>query len=377
MRVLMLNYEFPPLGGGAGHATACLLQQYAGRPGLAIDLVTSSTAKERAETLAGNITVHYLDIGKRGGLHYQSMRDLLAYAWRAGRRARRLMRERGYDLCHAFFGIPCGHIARRLGLPYIVSLRGSDVPFYNERFRTLDRLVFSRMSVRIWRQAQFVVANSQWLRRLALRTAPGQRIEVIGNGVDTDAFRPAPRRHEGLRVLCVARLIARKRVDALIRAVAALREAHVRLTLVGSGKEEASLRRLATQLGIADRVDFAGTVPPQRVVRYYQDSDVFALPSLSEGMSNAALEAMACGLPIVMPDTGGAAELLRDGANGFLLSRGSAGELSEALGRYARDPALARRHGARSRQIAEGLSWKNVATRYAELYSLTAGEAAK
>ncbi len=374
MRVLMLNYEFPPLGGGAGHATACLLREFSRREGLAIDLVASSAGRARVERLAENIFVHYLDIGKRGGLHYQTMPELLAYAWKARWHARRLIRQHHYELCHAFFGIPCGCLAGRLGLPYIVSLRGSDVPFYNERFRGLDRLVFRQMSVRTWKGAAFVVANSQWLRRLALRTAPQQHIEVIGNGVDTQRFRPARSAHAGLRVLCVARLIARKRIDVLMRAVAAVGEADVHLTIVGSGNEERPLRELARQCGVEDRVSFAGNVPRGKIVDCYHRSDVFVLPSLSEGMSNAALEAMACGLPIVMTNTGGAAELLRDGENGILMGGGSVREVSEALRRYLEEPELARTHGARSREIAEGLSWEKAASQYAELYARAGGE---
>ena len=373
MRVLMLNYEFPPLGGGAGHAMACMLRKFAAWPDLIIDVVTSSAGAAREERMADNITVRCLDIGKRGGRHYQTMRDLLAYALKARRAARRLVADRRYDVCHAFFGIPCGWIARGLDLPYIVSLRGSDVPFYNERFRLLDRLLFARMSRGIWREAAFVVANSAGLRALALRTSPEQDIQVIPNGVDTDEFRPRPGGHEGLRVLCVARLIARKRVDVLIRAVAELRDQDVRLTLAGEGNQEQALRALAIECGAGEKVRFAGNVPRDSMPALYQENDVFVLPSANEGMSNAALEAMACGLPIVMTDTGGAQELLCDAEDGFLVGKGSVREVAQALHRYLDDPGLVCGHGARSRQIAEGLSWGQVAGKYAELYARAAG----
>jgi len=372
MRVLMLNYEYPPLGGGAGHAAACLLEQFRERTGVAVDLVTSSPDRQRVERPAEHITIHRVNICKRGTLHYQSMRELCVYAWKARSYARRLAAVRRYQLCHAFFGIPCGVIAQGLGVPYIVSLRGSDVPFYNERFRVLDRLVFARLSERVWRGAAFVVANSQWLRRLALRVAPRQRIEVIGNGVNTQAFRPAPVPHEGLRVLCVARLIRRKRIDVLIRALALLRDADVWLTLAGTGNAERELRRLATRLGVARRVEFAGRVAEERIADLYHYSDVFVLPSRSEGMSNAVLEAMACGLPVVMADTGGAEEVLRDGENGFLLRGDSAREVAAVLRRYLLRPGLARRQGDVARRTVEGLSWQRVAERYLELYRLAA-----
>lgn len=368
MRILMLNYEFPPLGGGAANATAHLLREFAAVPQLSIELVTSSTGSARVESFSENISIHFLDIHKRGSLHYQSYRDLLVYSWKAFRYARRLVRERTYDLCHAFFGIPCGHIARKLRVPYIVSLRGSDVPFFNERFRYLDRFLFRRMSRRIWRDARCVVANSKGLRELALTSAPSQKIEVIYNGVDTELFRPAPRRTDGLRVVCVSRLIKRKGIDYLIRAISELRGEDVSLVVAGTGNMERELRALARKTGVADRIHFSGFVPHDQTAKLYQESSVFCLPSNNEGMSLTVLEAMACGLPVLVTDVGGSAELLEDGRNGFLLQKQSPSDIAEKLRAYLENPGLLTEHGTRSRQIAETMSWHRTASAYKELY---------
>jgi L-malate glycosyltransferase len=370
MRVLMLNYEYPPLGGGAANATAHILREFAKRDDLDVDLVTSSTGKSRIEQLSPRITLHFVDIGKRGSLHYQTMRDLIAYAFRAGRYAKDLIKRGEYDLCHAFFGIPCGHIARKFRLPYVVSLRGSDVPFYNERFRWLDRLFFRRLSVEIWGNARVVVANSEGLRELALRTAPAQPIRVIPNGVDVETFRPAAsKRTGGLRVLCVSRLIERKGIEYLLRAMAELRGAPCTLTLAGTGNLESHLRALCQTLGIGDAVRFLGFVPHEQIVPVYQEHDVFVLPSLNEGMSNTVLEAMACGMPVLMTNTGGASELIEDGANGYLFEARSPKAVADKLRRYLGDPSLAAAHGARARQIAERRSWSGVADAYRSLYT--------
>ena len=368
MQVLLLNYEFPPLGGGAGNATAYLLREFARDPEIRLDLITSSTDAAREEAFSENIRIHFLDIGKTGGLHYQSNRNLLAYSWKAFSYGRRLVRANHYDVCHAFFGIPCGFIARKLGLPYIVSLRGSDVPFYNERFRVLDRLLFKRLSVRIWQGAAWVVANSTGLRNLALESAPNQPIEVIHNGVDTEAFRPAHRRGDGVRVVCVARLIRRKGIEYLIRAISQLPDWDIRLTIAGNGNQEGALRALAHELGVAARVEFAGFVDHDAIAAVYRQHDVFVLPSLNEGMSNTVLEAMACGLPLILTDTGGTAELLEPEANGFTVAMRSAEDIAAKLRWYAENPEMIRRHGQRSREIAESRGWRSVAEAYKKLY---------
>ncbi|MFC1734519.1 glycosyltransferase [Candidatus Hydrogenedentota bacterium] len=368
MRILMLNYEFPPLGGGAANATRQILEEFAGSTDLQIDLVTSSVTDARIDPFADNIAVHYVDIGKGKNLHYQTMGELLRYYRRASSYAKKLCKDEKFDLCHAFFGIPCGYMARGLGMPYIVSLRGSDVPFYNPRFKILDAFLFASMSRRIWEEAKFVVANSTGLRELALATSPTQKIGVIPNGVDTDMFMPVENESQELRVICVSRLIKRKGVDTLIRAVAEMHDQPIRLMIVGTGNEEENLKRPVSILGIEGKVEFKGYVPHDELPALYQANDVFVLPSLNEGMSNTVLEAMACGLPTVLTDTGGSAELLRDGGNGFLIRKKSVGDIVEKLGIYLNDRDLVRKHGAESRKIAEQMSWGNVALAYVELY---------
>jgi len=390
MKILVLNYEFPPLGGGAANAAYHLMREFARTSDLSFEVVTSSTGARSVELFSPNIRVHFLDIGKKGDLHFQTYRDLITYSWKSFRYSKSLLSHEKCDLCHAFFGIPCGYIASRLRLPYIVSLRGSDVPFFNERFRIADRLLFKRMSVKVWRKARRVVANSEGLRELARRTSPGQAIDLVPNGVDADTFAPlykggsrgdsspagtlpippTPLEPTGatVRVICVARLIRRKRIDVLIRAMAQLRGKNVSLHLAGTGNEEGNLKDLAREMGVEDRVHFEGYVDHDRIPAFYQSGDMFVLPSVNEGMSNTVLEAMACGLPVLMNDTGGASELLEEGVNGFLLGKDDVSDVVEKISRYLDSPELRRRHGCEARKKAEGLSWRSVADQYAEIY---------
>lgn len=369
MKILVLNYEFPPLGGGAANATSHLMREFTMMPEFSFDVVVSSVGGQSVELSSENVRIHFLDIGKKGSLHYQTYRDLLAYSWKAYRYSKDLLSREPFDLCHAFFGIPCGYIAMKLGIPYIVSLRGSDVPFFNQRFSLADRLLFSRMSVKIWRRARRVVANSKGLKNLALETSPNQAIKVIPNGIDVDAFAPGAGSGKGLRVVCVARMISRKRIDLLIRAMAELRDVDVSLGLVGTGNQESDLKALAEEIGVADRVEYKGLVDHSDMPSFYRSGDLFVLPSINEGMSNTVLEAMASGLPILMNNTGGAAELLEDDVNGFLLEKDSVSDIAGKIRRFVGNPDLLRRLGIESRRKAENLSWKSTAEQYARIYN--------
>jgi len=367
MRILMLNYEFPPLGGGAGNANYYLLKELSRYGDLKIDLLTSSAGKYRCEQFSENIRVHFLDIHKDGGnLHYQGYRDLLIYSWKACRYAQKLNRSEKYDLCHAFFGIPCGFIAMRLRLPYIVSLRGSDVPFYNRRFYWLDKLFFQRLSRKIWPRAHKVVANSAGLKELALTTSPGLMIDVVCNGVDLQEFNPSGENINGadekLKLISVGRLIERKGYGYLIEALTGL--PGVELELIGEGNLKCELEDLAVQSGV--KVRFSGNVEHSRLAMHLRRADLFVLPSLNEGMSNALLEAMACGLPVIATDTGGSTELIK--GNGYIVRKGDARDLKRVVEIFNGDRDLIKAMGKASREMAEEMSWDKAAAAYYDIY---------
>ena len=282
--------------------------------------------------------------------------------------SKKLAKENNYDLCHAFFGIPCGYIAlklkRKFKIPYIVSLRGSDVPGYNMRYKLPDRFVFKKMSRRIWREAEHVVANSDGLKELANSKISEQEISVIPNGIDLEEFKPKRKKKNNKKITLIStgRLIERKGYDYLINAISDLDE--VELWLIGDGNLSGHLELKAKQLNA--NVKFLGKRDHGDIPYILSSADIFVLPSLNEGMSNSILEAMALGLPIITTDTGGSEELIQD--NGFIVKRGSSTKLKYPILEYIKDPKLIKKHGKKSREIAEGMGWDRVARDYLELY---------
>ena len=221
MKILLLNYEFPRIGGGAGNATHYILNEFSKNKNIEIDLVTSSVSDFKIKEFSQKIYIHYLDIGKNGNLHFQTNKELLLYSWKAYKYSKQLIKKKEFDLIHAFFGIPCGYIAMKLKLPYIVSLRGSDVPSYNKRFKIFDKFIFKRLNKKIWNNAKLVIANSQGLRELALQSSPAQDISVIYNGVNVDEFKQVKKNkiNKKITLISTGRFIQRKGYEYLIRAL--------------------------------------------------------------------------------------------------------------------------------------------------------------
>ncbi len=371
MNILMLNYEYPPLGGGAANATYYILKEFSLRDDIEVDLITSSPTNEfEEEKIGNNIKIYKLPVNKQK-IHYWTTKEILTYSWEAYKLAKKLRQSRSYDLIYAFFGIPCGAIAYkfRKECPYVVSLRGSDVPGFNERF-SLQYVFLKPVIKRIWRNASAVVANSEGLKNLALKTDKKADIDVIYNGINVEDFPQKDYQNNGsLVILTVARLIKRKGIDDLIRAIPEIvkEDRNVKVRIIGEGDMEGELKELANELGVSDFVEFLGYVPHEEISQYYLSSDVFVLPSKNEGMSNTVLEAMASGLPIITTDTGGTKELIDD--NGVVVPTKEFKEISKAIMRYIENPDFIKEHGSRSRVIAESMDWSNVAEEYIKLYN--------
>lgn len=369
MRILMLNNEYPPLGGGGSNACKYILKEFATKD-IEVDVVTSSSSNTfEMEKIGDTVNIYKLPINKKD-IHYWTQREIITYSWKANKFIKKLMDEKEYDVCHAFFGIPCGAIAYlfRKKIPYIVSLRGSDVPGFNERFGF--EYVFLKPIIKsIWNRAGAVVANSKGLRELALLTSPEQEISVIYNGIDVSEFRPdlnRTRDGNGLRIVCVSRLIERKGIKYLIDAIGKLRDKDIKLVLVGEGNQEEELKKLAQDLGISNKVDFKGYISHDNIADIYKESDVFVLPSLNEGMSNALLEGMASGLTVIVTNTGGTVELV-DG-NGIIVPMGDSDAIVEAIRRLMDYPDERKRMNIKSRKIAELMDWKAVGESYLKVY---------
>lgn len=369
MKILLLNYEFPPLGGGAGNATLHMLKEFSKYNNLEIDLVTSSVDKYKLESFSENIRIYKLPIGKNNQIHYQSNKDLLTYSIKAHTYCKKLLKQNSYQLVHAFFSTPCGIIAYRLKQPYIVSLRGSDVPFYNQRFRVLDKLVFQRLSKTVWKNARAVIANSNGLKQLAFKTLPNFQFNVIYNGIDIERFIPKSTKEDTFTVLSTSRLIRRKGIEFLIKGFAKFIEKsrNSKLVLVGDGDQKGELINLVNSLGITNYVEFLGSVPHDEIAQIYRNSDAFVLPSFNEGMSNSILEAMASGLPIISTSTGGSEELVSNN-NGFIVEKENSEQIAEKLFTLYSNRELVDKMGNESRKKAETMSWSNMAKEYFKIY---------
>jgi phosphatidyl-myo-inositol dimannoside synthase len=276
---------------------------------------------------------------------------------------------------------PIGYAFQKLfGIPCFLWLYGGETtPSY------LRRAPVKRLVETLVRGCRFLVTNSPATTREFLDYGiPPDRIVEIIPAVDSDVFRPGPKpetlaaRHglEGMKILLtVARLTPRKGHDLVLRSLSFLRDrSDLRYVVIGTGADRSRLDRLAGELGISDRVVFAGWVDESELPDYYRLADVFVMPNREEtrvtdsieGFGISFIEAAATGKPAIGGRSGGAVDAVVEGETGFIVDPDDPRELADRIAFLLDNPRIAGEMGRKGRdRVLRGFTWRQRAERLA------------
>jgi D-inositol-3-phosphate glycosyltransferase len=407
-RVCMLSLHTCPLAAPGGKESGGMnvyvreLSRQLGRRGCLVDAFTRSESAAvphiRNTDLGPNVRVIHVVAGPEAPLARGQAWDH-ATEFVAGVKA--LCQEEGltYDLYHSHYWMsgwaglqlaawrpaPLVHMYHTLGVMKDLAA-GPNGAHEPEPRRSVER--------RIALQATRIVAATPLDKaQIALHCgADPERIEVISPGVDLELFRPISPAEASARlghgpghrmVLFVGRLDPVKGLDTLVLAMAKVvaeepsLRGHSCLCIVGGDKpqdpdrvdaERARIDRLARDSGLGDVIHFMGSVSQDDLPYYYSAAQVVVVPSRYESFGMVALEAMACGAPVIASDVGGLSTLVRDGRTGFLVPDGDADALARRLLPLLRDPALRAALGHHGVATAEAYGWPVIAERIDSLY---------
>jgi glycosyltransferase involved in cell wall biosynthesis len=291
-----------------------------------------------------------------------------------------VVRRHGIDLVNSHWVVPQGFTAavwrRMIGVPHVVTCHAAGVFLLRRRHfgRAFARFIADRTDL-------FLPVSRFLLRTLegvAGRPLPHR---VIPMGVDAGGFRPdvdpSPIRRQHAPsgeklILFVGKLVPKKGVDVLLRALAQLRD-DCRLILVGGGPLEEKIEAEIRELGLTDRVVRTGWLRNEALPAYYAAADVICVPSVTdahgetEGMPVVVQEAMACGKTLVASDVSGIPDVVRDGVDGFLVRERDVDGLATALTRAMAVPPDGPMSRA-ARETAERHTWEAIADRYADAF---------
>ena len=277
-----------------------------------------------------------------------------------------VFRREKFDVVHAHFGPGAVYAlpyAARYDLPLVVTFHGYDVPLLmgNDIYKPENWRYGLAWPILRRRVDRFLAASLD-LRDLLLKLgAPPERVFLYHLGVDVPSYSREPVRRDHVELLMVGRFVEKKGHEYALRAFAEVvrRGRDVRLVLLGDGGQEPRIRALAAELGVADRVEFAGAVPHKEVARRLARTDIVLAPSVTAANGDresgilVLKEAGASSLPVVGTLHGGLPEIIDDGETGFLVPERDVDALADRLDRLATDRDLRGRMGVAGRRKME------------------------
>lgn len=367
MKILAISHEFPPIGGGGANACYFLTKGFVEK-GHEVTLVTANYQGMTESEIVNGVRVIRVN-SKRAHKEHCSFKEMLSYLLKAYPVANKLQKRENFDVCLVFFGIPSGPIGymlkKKYKLPYVIRFGGGDVPGFQERFTKVYKIIAPAIKL-IWKNADALIANSQGLKDMALDFYNKKPFDVIPNGVDTEVFYPSVKEEsDEFKILFVSRLIERKGLQFIIPQLKKIQDStkkRVKLIVVGDGPYRETLERIAEENHVSDMVEFVGQKGKEEIVPFYQNADLFILPSSKEGMPNVVLEAMACGLPIIMTPCEGSAELICE--NGYKAERK---EFADYIIKLIGDNEMRKEMSINSnKRVKNFFSWKHIVNEYLE-----------
>ena len=320
MRILTLSYEYPPIGGGGGRVAKNIAEQMALR-GHEVRVQTAALGWHSTRERTAGVEICRTASGRRAP-DTCAVHEMGLYVATSFLPALSHLRNWKPDVMHAHFAVPTGLLAwaahRLTGAPYVLTAHLGDVPGgvpdQTERiFRFIDPI-----ARQIWQRAAAVTAVSSFVQDLAER-AYGRRPVRILNGIDLSAeLAPASRAGPDRQLVFVGRFNPQKRPLFLIEALARLHARNWSLTMIGDGPLMGGVRARIRELRLESRVTLTGWLDAPEVRRHLHHSDILCIPSASEGLPVAAIEALQHGLAIVGSAIPGLADVVEDEINGSL-----------------------------------------------------------
>ena len=332
MRILILNYEHPPIGGGGGRLAAKVGAGLVAR-GHQVRVLTSGMAHLPTESVEQGMEVHRLRAFRKRE-DTCSVPEMVAWVAVAIPAVIAEVRRWKPDVIHAHFAVPTGAVAwvahKFTGVPYVLTAHLGDVPGgVPEQTGGLFRWI-QPFTVPIWKDAAATTAVSSFVAGLAQK-AYGLLPHVILNGIEIPPP-PKVKLHEPIRLLMVGRMSVQKNPLLTVQSLGLLKDLPWQCTVIGDGPLLREAKGEAKRLGLdlEERIDFRGWASADEVSEAMRRSDILLIPSLSEGLPMVAVEALAHGLAIVGSRIGGLADVAHEtGENAnarlFELAQGAEG----------------------------------------------------
>lgn len=345
MKILILNYEYPPIGGGGGVISKYIAENLASRKH---DITVLSTWFHSLNELEEKSHLRVIRVkSKRQSSFKSNPWEMLSWIKVSKQVLDNMLETESFELTFANFVIPGGEVAYYLkckyNIPYVILSHGHDIPWVRpyRKLALLHAFAYTRIKkIGLSSEINFIQSNEMKTNiNRFLGPKSIDKNKLIPNGVDSTLFSPIQKKFKTLNIIFVGRLVAQKDPHTLLRAIKKFGKLNrnFSLSMYGDGPLRSGLERYVNANGLSSQVKFFGKVNQEQMVQAYKKANLMIAPSVSEGMSVSILEALSSGVFVIATRVSGNAQLITEGLNGGFMKMGSVPDLFEAINQYCQN----------------------------------------
>ena len=374
MNILILNYEYPPIGGGAGNITRHISQNLVLRGHKVVVVTTWYKGLLDHENENNKPEIFRLH-SRRRYMHSSNPLDMLSWINATNKFLSSYLNTNKFDICLANFSIPGGTVAlslkKKFNLPFCVLSHGHDIPWYYKKQMFFYHCITYFHIKSICKSASLNFIQTELLKQNIDRFTGKKRSVkniIISNGIELnkEVFN-SQRQNEPFTILFVGRFVKQKDPLTLLIALKKLRnmDIHFRIFFVGDGPMRKKMEKFVHENKFENAI-FTGWIPQEEVKEYYLKSHVILSPSIAEGMSIANLEALANGVYLIATPVSGNSEMLSLCKNGVLVDSGNSKEISNQLQKFYFEQYLPKNFQAQNcaKEFSDIFNWAEIAKQY-------------
>ncbi len=370
MRILVVIYEFPPIGGGGGMA-AWEISRALARRGHEVHVLTSHFQDLPLQEIIEGVQIIRVPSARQSAFK-ASLKSMFGYVVSgsiAGLRHLKIWRP---DVIHVHFAVPSGPVGWLLSkvsrVPYVLTAHLGDVPGgVPEKTSGWFRWV-APLTPPLWKSAERIVAVSEFTRQLILMRYPVE-VQVIPNAADLKELDPGKIiTHRPVEIVFAGRFMPQKNPVLFVQILAELCDLDWHCHMIGDGPLRCQVEAEIKHLDLADRIQLPGWLTPEQVIDHFRNADILFMPSSSEGLPVVGVQALAMGLAIVASRVGGFVDLIENQENGFLVDPGDTQVFIKSLRYLLSDQSRLQEFKRASRTKSKEFDITRVASAYEEIF---------
>jgi L-malate glycosyltransferase len=382
LKILVINYEYPPIGGGGGVICRDIAEEISAM-GHKVTVITSEFKGLEKCEIKNRVELIRVPVLFRGKQNTASLPSMLSYVPASISKANELLSKENYDVINTHFAIPSGpagnSISKKFKVPNVLSIHGGDI-FDPSKSMSPHKTIGLKQTVRrMLLNADRVVAQSSDTKRNACTFYNIQReIDIIPLGIKPNKFHEQKRKELGLTdnkiiFVTVGRLIARKNLEELIEIISRVKkDFKCELIIIGDGPEKDNLQQKINNLNLSNEIKLVGRVSEELKFQYLSASDIYLSTAVHEGFGIVFLEAMECGLPVICYDRGGQVDFLKNDETGYLIKLKDIESFYNKLSYLLNNFELKEKMSKNNRELVKKFYINNIAKQYLSIFEQVA-----